>query len=253
MNGRFRTCFGCGQRARQQRTYCANRRRLRKYSRNSVRYPGPLQGREAEYCSLLGISIRLYGQIRAAFRLGEHRWRKSLPRSFQRNGPKSAFDGFDGAFVDLDHASVTVHCDPWFPDFWLPLPRTPWDLGLAERLTLKSSSSGGSMWHTRCRAASESRMNANGHNFCRVYAGLVSLAHTELIGAELTKRRSDVNYIGQLERAEKRPTLATLISFCMAFDTAASDFICAAEFALHSRPAFPIHSSCGKAIDGPIG
>lgn len=66
----------------------------------------------------------------------------------------------------------------------------------------------------------------------------------EALGAELTDRRTalgwaqqkladelgyDVSYIGQLERGEKNPTLATLISIATALDTRLSEFIGAAE------------------------
>jgi transcriptional regulator with XRE-family HTH domain len=64
------------------------------------------------------------------------------------------------------------------------------------------------------------------------------------LGAELTDRRTkagwsqqaladllgyDVNYIGQIERAEKSPTLTTLISIATAFDIRLSDLMRAAE------------------------
>jgi transcriptional regulator with XRE-family HTH domain len=64
------------------------------------------------------------------------------------------------------------------------------------------------------------------------------------LGAELTDRRIkagwsqqslsdrlgyDINYIGQIERAEKSPSLETLISFATAFETQLSELIRAAE------------------------
>ena len=39
----------------------------------------------------------------------------------------------------------------------------------------------------------------------------------------------DVSYIGQIERAEKSPTLTMLISICTAFEIALSEFIRVAE------------------------
>jgi transcriptional regulator with XRE-family HTH domain len=66
----------------------------------------------------------------------------------------------------------------------------------------------------------------------------------ESLGAELTDRRTgagwsqqkladllgyDVSYIGQLERAEKSPTLETLISIATVFNTKLSDLMRAAE------------------------
>lgn len=72
----------------------------------------------------------------------------------------------------------------------------------------------------------------------------------EAVGAELTERRIraglsqqalseqlgyDVNYIGQIERAEKSPTLTTLVSICTVFHLALSEFIKAAEKRLTSR------------------
>jgi transcriptional regulator with XRE-family HTH domain len=66
----------------------------------------------------------------------------------------------------------------------------------------------------------------------------------EALGAELTDRRTkagwsqqaladllgyDVNYIGQLERAEKSPTLGTLISISTVFRTQLSELLRAAE------------------------
>jgi transcriptional regulator with XRE-family HTH domain len=72
----------------------------------------------------------------------------------------------------------------------------------------------------------------------------------EAVGAEMTDRRVragfsqqtlaerlgyDVNYIGQIERAEKSPTLTTLISICGAFEIKVSDFMRAAEKRLASR------------------
>ena len=66
----------------------------------------------------------------------------------------------------------------------------------------------------------------------------------EALGAELTDRRTkagwsqqavadslgyDVNYIGQLERAEKSPTLGTLISISTLFKIRLSEFLRAAE------------------------
>jgi hypothetical protein len=59
--------------------------------------------------------------------LGDH-----LASKFPEDWCEKGFDEFDGAFVDMDSESVTVHCDPWFPDFWIPLPKTPWDLGEAK-------------------------------------------------------------------------------------------------------------------------
>jgi transcriptional regulator with XRE-family HTH domain len=64
------------------------------------------------------------------------------------------------------------------------------------------------------------------------------------LGAELTDRRTkagwtqqaladrlgyDVKYIGQVEQAEKSPTLTTLISFATAFDTRLSELLKSAE------------------------
>lgn len=72
----------------------------------------------------------------------------------------------------------------------------------------------------------------------------------EAVGAEITERRIkaglsqqalsdrlgyDVNYIGQIERAEKSPTLTTLISICTAFEVALSEFLKAAEKRLQVR------------------
>lgn len=66
----------------------------------------------------------------------------------------------------------------------------------------------------------------------------------EALGAELTDRRTkagwsqqtladllgyDVNYIGQLERGEKSPTLGTLISISTAFGTRLSELFRAVE------------------------
>lgn len=66
----------------------------------------------------------------------------------------------------------------------------------------------------------------------------------EAFGAELTDRRTkagwsqqsladllgcDVNYIGQIERAEKSPTLGILISISTAFRVRLSEFMQAAE------------------------
>jgi transcriptional regulator with XRE-family HTH domain len=64
------------------------------------------------------------------------------------------------------------------------------------------------------------------------------------LGAELTDRRVkagwsqqaladrlgyDVNFLGQIERAEKSPTLTTLTSIATVFDTRLSDLLRAAE------------------------
>jgi transcriptional regulator with XRE-family HTH domain len=64
------------------------------------------------------------------------------------------------------------------------------------------------------------------------------------LGAELTERRTkagwsqqslaerlgyDVTYIGQVERAEKSPSLATLMSLATAFDLSLSELFKAAE------------------------
>jgi transcriptional regulator with XRE-family HTH domain len=66
----------------------------------------------------------------------------------------------------------------------------------------------------------------------------------DALGAELTERRIkagwsqqslaerlgyDITYIGQIERAEKSPSLATLISFATAFETSLSELLRAAE------------------------
>ena len=66
----------------------------------------------------------------------------------------------------------------------------------------------------------------------------------EALGAELTDRRTkaklsqqkfaellgyDVNYIGQIERAEKSPTLGALISIASLFRIRLSEFLRAAE------------------------
>jgi transcriptional regulator with XRE-family HTH domain len=66
----------------------------------------------------------------------------------------------------------------------------------------------------------------------------------EALGAELTDRRTgagwsqqkladllgyDVSYIGLLERAEKSPTLETLISIATVFEIRLSELVCAAE------------------------
>ena len=66
----------------------------------------------------------------------------------------------------------------------------------------------------------------------------------EALGAELTDRRAkakltqqrladllgyDVSYIGQIERAEKSPTLETLISVATVFRTRLSDLLKASE------------------------
>lgn len=53
-----------------------------------------------------------------------------LVTKFPQEFSKEGLDEFDGAFIDPDHQSVTVHSDPWFPDFWMSLPKTPWDLGI---------------------------------------------------------------------------------------------------------------------------
>jgi transcriptional regulator with XRE-family HTH domain len=70
------------------------------------------------------------------------------------------------------------------------------------------------------------------------------------LGAELTERRIkagwsqqslaerlgyDITYIGQIERAEKSPSLTTLISFATAFDTSLSEIFKAAEERLSLR------------------
>jgi transcriptional regulator with XRE-family HTH domain len=70
------------------------------------------------------------------------------------------------------------------------------------------------------------------------------------LGAELTDRRTkkgwsqqalaerlgyDINYVGQIERAEKSPSLTTLISFATAFDTSLSEIFKAAEERLSPR------------------
>ena len=64
------------------------------------------------------------------------------------------------------------------------------------------------------------------------------------LGAELTDRRTkagwsqqaladrlgyDITYVGQIERAEKSPSLTTLVSFATAFDTRLSELFKAAE------------------------
>jgi transcriptional regulator with XRE-family HTH domain len=64
------------------------------------------------------------------------------------------------------------------------------------------------------------------------------------LGAELTDRRIkagwsqqflaerlgyDINYIGQIERAEKSPSLATLMSFATAFEMRLSELLRASE------------------------
>ena len=66
----------------------------------------------------------------------------------------------------------------------------------------------------------------------------------EAFGAELTERRTkagwsqqvlaeilgcDINYIGQIERAEKSPTLGILIGISTVFRTQLSEFLQAAE------------------------
>jgi transcriptional regulator with XRE-family HTH domain len=71
-----------------------------------------------------------------------------------------------------------------------------------------------------------------------------SASLAEAFGAELTDRRTkagwsqqalaellgcDVNYIGQIERAEKSPTLGILISIATAFRIRLSDILQAAE------------------------
>jgi transcriptional regulator with XRE-family HTH domain len=56
----------------------------------------------------------------------------------------------------------------------------------------------------------------------RTRAGWSQQAFADLLGY-------DVNYIGQLERAEKSPTLSTLISISTAFETRLSELIRAAE------------------------
>ena len=70
----------------------------------------------------------------------------------------------------------------------------------------------------------------------------------EALGAELTDRRIgsgwsqqklaellgyDVSYLGQLERAEKSPTLETLISIATVFSTELSELLRAAEERVH--------------------
>jgi transcriptional regulator with XRE-family HTH domain len=72
----------------------------------------------------------------------------------------------------------------------------------------------------------------------------------EALGAELTERRVkvgwsqlaiaerlgfDVNYIGQLERAENSPTLCTLISISTVFGTRVSELLRAAEARLSNK------------------
>jgi transcriptional regulator with XRE-family HTH domain len=73
---------------------------------------------------------------------------------------------------------------------------------------------------------------------------------SEALGAELTERRVkvgwsqlalaerlgfDVNYIGQLERAEKSPTLGTLISLSTVFGTQVSELLRAAEARISNK------------------
>jgi transcriptional regulator with XRE-family HTH domain len=70
------------------------------------------------------------------------------------------------------------------------------------------------------------------------------------LGAELTIRRTkagwtqqaladrlgyDVTYVGQIERAEKSPSLTTLISFATVFDACLSELLKAAEQRLTPR------------------
>lgn len=62
----------------------------------------------------------------------------------------------------------------------------------------------------------------------RIRAGFSQQALAERLGY-------DVNYIGQLERAEKSPTLTTIMSICTAFEIPVSKFIRAAEKRLAGR------------------